>query len=330
MQRIPELALDFSQAFPGVSLVGVVSFLTTSSRYLGDAMAILVDIGNEEGAWLRESLLASHKYRHQNFGRGVGDGDKAGGATETATIDSILAKSTLQGLFSDEKNESSSYSPTIQPYVPSSRGGGPKPSSGMAPKPTPMSVQEWLKDLEELLFAIAVWLLSHRVLIQLQEYMVVVAEVSSPYTIGLSGNGDREPMSSVVRAPPLTAEYARGTTKEHSSAAVASNTTGKSKSKSNNANANDLDENLFKELLEMQYLNGDISIMALSWRMAMDPRKLRRWGLRHKRVRVISRVPSSGDDWEPATTTSPSPLSPLEPPPSPAAAAPTATFKAPP
>jgi hypothetical protein len=65
----------------------------------------------------------------------------------------------------------------------------------------------------------------------------------------------------------------------------------------------------------MEYLNGDISIMALSWRMAIDPRKLRRWGWRHKRVRVISRVPSPGDDWEPATTKTPSPLSPPEPPP---------------
>ena len=312
MQRIPELALDFSQAFPGVSLVGVVSFLTTSSRYLGDAMAILADIENEEGAWLRESLLASHKYRHQNYGRGVGDGDNAGGATEKATVDSGIAKSTLQGLFSDEKNESLSYSPMIQPYAPTSRGGGTNPSLGMAPEPTPMSVHEWeLKDLEELLFSIAVWLLSHRVLVQLQEYMVVVAEVSSPYTIGLSGNGDYGSMSSEVMPPPLTAEYARGTTKEHSSAAAASNTACKSNNNVN-ANANDWDENLLKELLEMEYLNGDISIMALSWRMAMDPQKLRRWGLRHKRVRVISRVPSSGDDWEPTTPTPP--LPPLEQP----------------
>ena len=312
MQRIPELALDFSQAFPGVSLVGVVSFLTTSSRYLGDAMAILADIENDKGAWLRESLLASHKYRHQNYGRGVGDGDNAGGATESANADSGNTKSTLQGLFSDEKNESMSYSPTIQPYAPTSRGGGTNPSLGMAPEPTPMSVHEWeLKDLEELLFSIAVWLLSHRVLVQLQEYMVVVAEVSSPYMIGVSGNGDYGSMSSEVMSPPLTAEDARGTTKEHSSAAAASNTTGKC---NNHANANDWDENMLKELLEMEYLNGDISIMALSWRMAMDPRKLRRWGLRHKRVRVISRVPSSGDDWEPATTPPTPPLPPLEQP----------------
>ena len=65
----------------------------------------------------------------------------------------------------------------------------------------------------------------------------------------------------------------------------------------------------------MDYLNGDISIMALSWRMAIDPRKLRRWGLRHRRVRVISRIPSPGDDWEPEKV-QPSVSPPPVPPPS--------------
>lgn len=299
MQRIPELALDFSQSFPGVSLFGVVSFLTTSCRQLGDTMAILANTENEEGAWLRESLLASPKYGYHNHNRGGGDGDKVG-PTETAVVDPSIAKSTHQAHFPDEKNESS-YSPTIHPkYITASRGGGHKP-----PEPTPMSAQE----LEELLFSIAVWLLSHKVLVQLQEYMVAVAEASSPSLIGINGGGaDNDSSSSVMMSPPSSVtENARGSTITSSVAAVSSNAAVKSSN-------NDWEENLFKELLEMDYLNGDISVMALSWRIAMDPRKLRRWGLRHKRVRIISRIPSPGDDWEPETTATPSPLSPLEEP----------------
>lgn len=299
MQRIPELALDFSQSFPGVSLFGVVSFLTTSSRHLGDAMAILANTENEEGAWLRESLLASPMYQHRNHS--FGDGDKVG-SNENATAD--LSKSThQQSLFQDDNNDPSSYSPTILPsYVTTSRVGGPK-SSGMASEPTPMSVHKWLKDLEEALFSIAVWLLSHKVLVQLQEYMVVVAEASSPALAAVNGNGGND--FALVAPPPFNAMNSRGTSIGSSVAPFTSNKT---------VSTNDWDESLFKELLEMDYLNGDISIMALSWRMAIDPRKLRRWGLRHQRVRVISRIPSPGDDWEPETTrtTAPSSMSPLE------------------
>ena len=284
MQRIPELALDFDQAFPGVSLFGVVSFLTTSSRHLGDAMAILTNTENEEGAWLRESLLASSKYRYRD--QSFGDGDMVMGfSIESSNKDD------------ERKNESSSYSPTIRPsYAKTSRGKG----AGPKPAPEPMAVHN-LKDLEEVLFSIAVWLLSHKVLVQLQEYMVVVAEVLPP---NLIRNVDNESASSIMVSPPT--ENVRGTS-------FGSLPTSNSAVK--NPNSNDWDDNLFKELLEMDYLNGDISIMALSWRMAIDPRKLRRWGLRHRRVRVISRIPSPGDDWEPEKV-QPSVSPPPVPPPS--------------
>ena len=304
MQRIPELALDFDQAFPGVSLFGVVSFLTTSSRQLGDTMAILANTKNEEGAWLRESLLASPKYRHRDHS--FGDGDELVGPTiESTTADP--SKSTNQALFPDEKKNESFPPPILPSYVTTSRGGGPEPS-GMVSE---SSVHKWLKDLEEVLFSIAVWLLSHRVLVQLQEYLVVVAEVLSPSLIGMN-----ESTSSMILSP--SAENASETLSASSVAAAASDT------KAKNSNSNDWDDNLFKELLVMDYLNGDISIMALSWRMAIDPRKLRRWGLRHKRVRVISRIPSPGDDWEPETTISPPPAPPMSSLP---AASSSATFK---
>ena len=298
IQRIPELALEFSQMFPRVSLFGVVSFLTTSSRSLGDAMAVLTDTENEEGAWLRESLLASTKYR------GIGGGGEKVGLSNTDSVDTNIAKSMQQMVFSDEKNESS-YSPTVHAsFLSTSRGVGPK-SSGLAAEATPISIHQWIKDLEDLLLSITVWLLSHRVLVHLQEYMVSVAEDSSSVLTAIGSNGEKASSSSVQSSQTPVSEKTPKTTKDPAAASFV----GRTSAKSSNS---DWDENLFQELLDMEYLNGDISIMALSWRMAIDPRKLRMWGFRHKRVKILSRVPSAGDDWELATATESSSLSPLE------------------
>jgi hypothetical protein len=314
MQRIPELALDFSQAFPGINLFGVVSFLTTSSRHLGDAIAVLLDTENEEGSWLRESLLASPKYRYYNNNRGRsgsggggGNGGIAGDSPADVGAAADLIKDTIingtHALFLDEE----SYSPIHASYA-SSRGGGAHPptSSGIQDQNSPpISVHRWLKDLEELLYAIAIWLLSHRVLTQLQEYMVLVAKIEpsppSPSSIKADSSSSLivpPSLSSLFVPPSSLPATATTTTSSSSSTTPAPAATTPTISRSTN---NDSDENLFKELTEMGYLNGDISIMALSWRMAIDSQKLRRWGLRHKRIRVVSRVPTSGDDWEQPT-----------------------------
>ena len=302
MQRIPELALDFSQAFPGINLFGVVSFLTTSSRHLGDAIAVLLDTENEEGSWLRESLLASPKYRYYNNNRGrsgSGGENGNGGIAGDSPADGAAGADIINGthaLFLDEET----YSPIHASYA-SSRGGGAQPptSSGTQDQdPSPsISVHRWLKDLEELLYAIAIWLLSHGVLTQLQEYMVMVVEIESsppsPSTLKADSSSSLivPPSLSSISAPPTSLP----TTTTTSSSSSITPALGISINRNTN---NDFDENLFKELIEMDYLNGDISIMALSWRMAIDSQKLRRWGLRHKRIRVVSRVPTYGDDWE--------------------------------
>jgi len=286
MQRIPELALDFSQDFPGINLFGVVSFLTTSSRHLGDSMSVLVDTEIEDGAWLRESLLASPKYRyyHNNRahggdgsgngtgGAGVSGGGNGSGADGTAGADPIKGNiiNGAHTLIIDEE----SYSPIHASYA-SSRGG---------------------EELEELLYAIAIWLLSHRILTQLQEFMVMVAIIDPPQSPSL-----RAETSSSLTGPPSSLPATI------SSTPTTTNRNNNNNNNNNNNSINDPDENLFKELIEMDYLNGDITIMAMSWRMAIDPIKLRRWGLRHKRVRIISRVQTSTDDWEqPIPVASPS------------------------
>jgi hypothetical protein len=117
------------------------------------------------------------------------------------------------------------------------------PSGNVSPQQ-----QRWVEELEEHLYAMAIWLLSHRVLSHIQEYLVVV-----------ESENDITPTTT---------------------------------------NSNELDENLFRELLESDFLNGNVSIPALCWRLALDPQKLRSWGLRHTRIRVVSRIPAPGDDWE--------------------------------
>lgn len=104
----------------------------------------------------------------------------------------------------------------------------------------------WVEESEELLYAMAIWLLSHGVISQVQEYLAVV--------------------DSEETTPELTKP--------------------------------DVDESLFRELLESDFLNGDVSVMALCWRTGLDLKKLKSWGLRHSRIRTISRIPAPGDDWE--------------------------------
>ena len=112
--------------------------------------------------------------------------------------------------------------------------------------------RRWVEELEELLYAMAIWLLSHRVLTQTQEYLVVSdsAQTKTP--------------------PPVPSKNS----------------------------TTDADEKLFQELLESNFLNGDVSIMALSWKLGLDQQKVRSWGLRHRRIRLFCRPPAVGDDFE--------------------------------
>eukprot|EP00980_Cylindrotheca_fusiformis_P017160 scaffold5281_cov127-Cylindrotheca_fusiformis.AAC.9 len=111
--------------------------------------------------------------------------------------------------------------------------------------------QRLVEEMDESLYAMTIWLLSHRVLTQTQEYLVAAENMSQ-----------EEPA-----VPQKPSTY-------------------------------DADEKLFRELMEYDFLNGSASIVALSWQLGLDQQKIRSWAQRHKRVRVISRIPAPGDDWE--------------------------------
>jgi hypothetical protein len=200
IEKIPELALEFSQTFASVHLFRLVGFLT-AAKTLGEAMSVLTNVETEDGAWLRECLAPSGTVRQD--------------------LSKVL---------------------TFSPEELSPKGTSGQPQAQERP-------HRWVKELEELLYAMTIWLLSHRVLTQMQEYLVVV-------------DHEKEVAPSSM-IPAL-----------------------------------DANENLFRELLESEFLNGDTSIMALSWRLGLDQQKVRNWGLRHRRIIVLSRIPAVGDDWE--------------------------------
>jgi len=116
----------------------------------------------------------------------------------------------------------------------------------------------WEGEMEDQLYTMAVWLISHRILEQLQDYLVVVGLEYDDIAQG--------------RESPATIRLSNSQVKA--------------------------DESLFRELLESDCLNGDISIPALSWRLGLDKTKVRSWALRHRRIRIVSRIAKPGDDWE--------------------------------
>ncbi|CAJ1935723.1 unnamed protein product [Cylindrotheca closterium] len=210
VEKIPQLALEFSQTFSNVNFFRLLGFLT-SSQTLGEAMEQMTDLGDDQAAWLRECW---------------------------PPFKSILETT-------NATNVAMTYTPDNQARQ--SSGG---PNQQQQPK---RPRHRWVDELEEFLYAMTVWLLSHRVLTLTQEYLVLDGSV-------LAG----EP-------PPIPPK---------------------------NRSMTDTDEQFFQELTKLDFLNGDISIMALSWRLGLDQKKVRSWGYRYHKVRVMSRIPAPGDDWE--------------------------------
>jgi hypothetical protein len=275
IQKLPEVALEFTQAFAEVNIFGLVSFLTTS-RTLGDTMAILTDLTNDEGARIRETLLASPSFRMRS--------------PDIVKSIHILTSANNTGIEFDR-----GILPV--PDGEETTSGHPQQQQPQHPRPSQLQeepiLQQCVKDLEELLYAMAIWLLSHNVLTHLQEYLVVVglcsASSSTTELMHTVGAAYRASSSS-----SLISTLKRPTPEDTPSGSHAAMT-------STGIQSTDYDTNLFKELIDAGYLNGDLSITAISWKTGIDPPKLRSWGMRHPQVRVVCRMPTAGDDWEAST-----------------------------
>lgn len=117
-----------------------------------------------------------------------------------------------------------------------------------------------------------VWLSSHEVLIQLQDYLVVLL---SP----------RDPDSSWS----TTIDENKSTQRVDGYAERKSDCSFRLDALS--------DDLLFQELLESDCLTGKVSVTACCWKTGIDPVKLRSFVARHERIRLVTRVPIMGDDW---------------------------------
>ena len=319
IRRIPELSLDFSQVFPGINLFGVISYLTTSSRELGHSMTVLSDTGNEEGAWLRDALKNSFKSRYYNGirangivvgGSGVVLDENGTGFSNyfatTAPTDHHLMKDNniikkTNAMFIDDD----SYSPILLPYATSRTRGQQHPQTAATTTTTgthdqnsalTISVHTLLKEMEEILYAIAIWLLSHRVLTQLQEYLVMVDKIETTSATVPPSTSIRTDASSSLIVPPVSSNSSSSSINNNNNNTGNNPAAPASRTHNNNTNkivsSNDSDEMLFKEFVEMDFLNGDITIMSMAHTMAIDPQKLRQWGLRHERVRIRESAPN--------------------------------------
>jgi hypothetical protein len=223
IRRIPELALEFSEAFPSINIFQVVSFLTTS-RSLAESLTILSDIDNEDGAWLRDAL-ADH------------DEDS--------------------GLHAIEKSLSQTQ--------------------------TPEETHQWLQELEDIVYSLAIWLMSHQIVCPLQDYVVLIDETPRQRSSEKSQN-DPTNNQDIKPGSELQQHQKRPSTPSSQSPSRRATPT------------QDVDDNLFREITNTYSLNGNLSTTAIAWQLGMDVTMLRSWAIRHPRIRLLWRVPSTSDD----------------------------------
>jgi hypothetical protein len=127
-------------------------------------------------------------------------------------------------------------------------------------------------QMEETLFAMAVWLRAKKVLVTLQEYFMACGLGSHP--------------------PAPWAE---------DSLAALSTTSHELDGKQGwQVDADQAEQALFRELWESNCLNGNVSTVAMCWKVGVDMRRLHRfrvWAVKTGRILTVFRAPSPGDDW---------------------------------
>lgn len=238
VDRIQTLGLDFSQTFDdwSVSPFLVVSFLTANGRTLGESMTALTTGDDVLGASLRSGILSSMFH-------------------ETDTTDDYIfvdAPDDVSGSGYDSPNGSADDMKQHQLLHPRA------------------------EELEEVLYSMAIWLLSHQVLGHIQEYLVMPGDTSNIMT--------------TAHNPGVSAHFAQASTETEAAEKD------KAEAKSSNE-ASFSDDSLLRELEEADCLNGNASLVAIAWRLGLDEEKLRSWALRHDKLRIFSRLAALGDDW---------------------------------
>jgi hypothetical protein len=140
--------------------------------------------------------------------------------------------------------------------------------------------------VQDVLYSMAVWLRSHFIIVEIKEYLVHLSS-----SMGGSGN------TSHVTTPLVAG----------SSSDEANRTGSDSLLNRRSRSIFPAEEAMYQEMLDAKCLTGNISTVALCWKIGLDNptsvsqnRKLKRckeWGVKENRFKVIFRVPSPADDW---------------------------------
>jgi hypothetical protein len=122
-------------------------------------------------------------------------------------------------------------------------------------------------DLEDIVYQLVVWLCSHQVVVQLQDYLISAMHPDS------------------WRRKRIPAE--NHATDRHS----------ERKSDSHGRLDSLSDEGLYRVLWESDCLSGTVSMPACCWKLSIDPVKLQSFLTRNEFIRCVRRIPMAGDDW---------------------------------
>jgi hypothetical protein len=122
-------------------------------------------------------------------------------------------------------------------------------------------------DLEDIVYQLVVWLCSHQIVVQLQDYLI---STMHPDT----WRRNRIPAESHA-------------TDQHS----------ERKSDSHGRLDSLSDEELYRVLWDSDCLSGKVSILACCWKLSIGPIKLQSFLTRNACIRCVQRIPMNGDDW---------------------------------
>jgi hypothetical protein len=147
------------------------------------------------------------------------------------------------------------------------------------------------EDLEDLLYQMVVWLCSHEVLVPLQDY--VIAKFPLTTTTTKATVADR---SDHRHRRHAAARHDRNLVTEHKSDDHANDLV---RLDHHLGSSDNNDWMILRELLDSDCLSGRISVPACCWKTGLDPVKVYQLVARRpQQLRVVTRLPVPGDDWE--------------------------------
>lgn len=294
VDKMRRLALPFAHRFgPTLPIFLAVASLTTSSGgggngpssatatvALGDAIA---EATAGEGVAGPPLLLGSRNADAGGGGRSAdlfplpGSGSEidggGGGTRNTGYLDQSMPVPNRGGL--------------------SLGGSGTGLPPGVIPD-SPSSEVAAASSARDTLYSMAVWLRSHLVIVEMKEFMVAVGVAPSATVVSPALD------CPISHLDENTALNSTGSATNHDRFRGNEGTGTGDTLGGSNAPSLSQEQLLYRELLDAGCLEGNISTVAVCWRLGLEAWKLKRfkdWGQKEHRIEVISRIPTGEDDW---------------------------------